>query len=73
MKQKKLKHLSLNKETVANLNVFDLSKAIGGVGPTITMECCQKVIAERIEIPGIDIPTFNDSCFSLCDDKCNDW
>ncbi|MEM6721097.1 MAG: hypothetical protein AAF611_17340 [Bacteroidota bacterium] len=25
------------------------------------------------DLPTIDVPTWNDSCFSLCNDKCNDW
>jgi len=25
------------------------------------------------DIPTIDFPTVNDSCFTLCNDRCNDW
>ncbi len=70
MKKKTLKHLSLNKKVVSKLdhNLFIFGGAASD-GPTT----CQVCPVKPIELPTIDIPTFNDSCFSLCRDKCNDF
>jgi len=79
MKQKQLRKMRLKRETIANLSNIDLAKAQGGVSATISMECCGPIHNPRpddqrpIDIPGIDIPTINDSCFSWCKDKCNDF
>ncbi len=79
MKKKSLKALSLNKKSISKLQS---NSKIGGTDWPETAKYCPPSGGYTegcsdpcvpIEIPTIDIPTWNDSCFSLCNDKCNDW
>lgn len=70
MKKKTLKNLNLNKNVISKL--AHTSVIVGGAasdGPTT----CQACPVKPIELPTIDIPTFNDGCFSCCANKCNDF
>ncbi|KAB8154879.1 hypothetical protein EZY14_003080 [Kordia sp. TARA_039_SRF] len=74
MKKRNLKALTLNKKSISsfNPNVIEIKGGASDTGrvccdPNFTKDC------PPIEIPTIDIPTINDSCFSLCNNKCNDF
>jgi hypothetical protein len=69
MKKKNLKSLKLSKESISS---FNTNRIKGGASDTGNA-CCHGGGNGPIEILGIDIPTINDSCFSWCDDKCNDF
>jgi hypothetical protein len=72
MKKRSLKNLQLNKASISNLN-----SKYGGVAdwPETAKYCpvpnepSQWITCDD----GCDFPTINDSCFSWCDDKCNDF
>jgi len=78
MKKKSLKNLTLNKKSISKLQSHS---QVGGTDWPDTAKYCPLPGAsdgcsdpcKPIEIPTIDIPTINDSCFSWCDDKCNDF
>jgi len=79
MKKRSLKTLSLNKKSISTLHSH---LQIGGTDWPETAKYCPPSggytgrcsdPCRPIELPTIDIPTINDSCFSWCDDKCNDW
>ena len=73
MKKKSIKNLSLNKKSISNLNT------VSGGAASITIIYsyfqCDDIIHTSKDHDGkhCDIATINDSCFSLCDDKCNDF
>jgi hypothetical protein len=79
MKKKNLKNLALNKKSISKLQ--SSSHIVGGTDWPDTAKFCPDPNGSNgcsepcnpINIPTIDIPTINDSCFSWCDDKCNDW
>ena len=73
MKKRSLKGLALNKKTISSLK--DIQVVKGGVAASDTGNaCCHGGGGTKpIDIPTIDIPTINDSCFSWCADKCNDF
>ena len=64
MKKKSLKSLELNKRSVSNLYHKTGGRNLNWSdtnepSPGLSVGC--------------DFPTINDSCFSWCDDKCNDF
>lgn len=79
MKKKNLKALKLNKKVVSNFNqlnggnIVSMPDNSGSRWCVDTEQCGSNGDGGSINIPTIDIPTFNDSCFSLCNDKCNDF
>lgn len=79
--KKKLKKLTLKKETIAQLNQQAMNDLRGGCTNSVT---CGNQGTETIagatcmltcDTPDdhCDFPTIKDSCFSLCYDKCNDY
>ncbi|AXG71642.1 hypothetical protein KORDIASMS9_03899 [Kordia sp. SMS9] len=79
MKKRSLSNLKLKKQTVSNLD----SRVQGGVLPTFGIICatiysylqCEDITHTSKDYDGkhCDIATINDSCLSVCDDKCNDF
>jgi len=69
MKKSSLKGLNLNKKTVSNLKNIQTIRGGASDSPTV----CQVCDPGPIDIPTFDFPTINDSCFSWCRDKCNDF
>jgi hypothetical protein len=69
MKKRSLKGLALNKKTISNLKDIEVVKGGASDSPTT----CQVCPVGPIDIPTFDFPTINDSCFSWCRDKCNDF
>lgn len=71
MKKKNLKSLKLNKKSVSDLNPTHI---VGGASDSPTCNnTCASCDCGPIDIPSFDFPTINDSCFSWCNDKCNDF
>ncbi|MBC8753953.1 hypothetical protein H2O64_04675 [Kordia sp. YSTF-M3] len=62
MKKKSLKSLKLNRKSISSLQ-----NNTGGLNWSDTNQPDQTLSV------GCDFPTINDSCFSWCDDKCNDY
>lgn len=62
MKKRSIKLLTLNKKSISNFQnqIGGLNWSTGNQPPS------------QLSI-GCDTPTINDSCFSLCRDKCNDF
>lgn len=74
MKKKSIKSLKLNKRAISNFK--NLHGGAASMPDHSTSRFCIETDMcphDPIDIPTIDIPTWNDSCFSLCHDKCNDW
>ena len=78
MKKRNLNNLKLKKQTISNLD----GRINGGTLPTLGIICtiysyfqCDDIIHTSKDHDGIkcDIATINDSCLTLCDDKCNDF
>lgn len=81
MKKRNLNSLKLKKQTISNLD----TRIHGGAAsiPTLGLICttiysyfqCDDITHTSKDHDGVkcDIATINDSCFSLCDDKCNDF
>jgi hypothetical protein len=80
MKKRNLSNLKLKKQTVSNLD----SRIHGGLAslPTLGIICtiysylqCTDITHTSKDYNGrhCDIATINDSCLSVCDDKCNDF
>lgn len=71
MKKKDFKSLKLNKKSVSHLD--QLASVKGGNSyaglcqPNSHQNTCLFTCGH------CDFPTINDSCFSWCDDKCNDF
>jgi len=74
MKKKSIKSLTLNKRAISNFkNLLGGAASMpdhSGSRFCIETDMCP---AGPIDIPTFDFPTINDSCFSWCDDKCNDF
>ena len=76
MKKKNLKSLKLNKRSITNLEHHVNGGAV--LASDSPGSCdhtgCSCVQTCALTCPAwCDIPTINDSCFSWCDDKCNDF
>lgn len=65
MKKQLFKNLVFNRNIIARLSA--------GEGILSLQNTANGRLAPSFEIPTIDIPTINDSCFSWCNDKCNDF
>lgn len=75
MKKRSIANLKLKKETISNLD-----NRIKGGGTIIPITYsiffdCEDVLHTSKDYDGkhCDIATVNDSCFSLCNDICNDF
>lgn len=75
MKKKSLKNLSLNKQSVSNLN--DIKGGAHGsiISIIYSYYQCDDIFHTSRDYAGkkCDIATINDSCLSLCDNMCNDF
>ncbi|WP_298420909.1 hypothetical protein [uncultured Kordia sp.] len=81
MKKRNLNDLKLKKQTISNLD----SRLSGGIAsiPTLGVICttvysyfqCDDIIHTSKDHDGqkCDIATVRDSCFTLCDNMCNDF
>lgn len=75
MKKRNLNNLKLRKHTIAN---FD-KKVKGGITTipiaySIFFDCTDVVhTSDDYDGKKCDIATVNDSCFTLCNDMCNDF
>ncbi|WP_430408374.1 hypothetical protein [Kordia sp.] len=78
MKKRNLNNLKLRKQTISNLE----QTITGGTITISTIVCtvysyfqCDDIIQTSEDRNGqkCDIATVNDSCFSFCDDICNDF
>jgi len=64
MKKRNLKSLKLNKKVVSSLEHHEIK----GGGKTSWAGLWGYVVSICD-----DLATINDSCFTLCDNMCNDW
>ncbi len=78
MKKRNLNNLKLRKQTISNLD----QQVKGGAITISSLVCtiysyfqCDDIIHTSKDHDGkkCDIATINDSCLTLCDDKCNDF
>ena len=72
--EKQIKKLQLNKETIATLNNDSMYRIKGGDG-TEPERVTFITITTTVVVYSLvaDCPTIRDSCFSSCQDKCNDF
>lgn len=87
MEPKKLKKLVLKKEVITMLSQQSMNELKGGCTNSVTcgnpgteslgtcLTCGGTCICLTYDTPDnhCDFPTFNDSCFSACYDKCNEF
>lgn len=78
MKKRNLNNLKLRKQTISNLD----QQVKGGAITISSLICtvysyfqCDDIIHTSKDHDGkkCDIATVNDSCFTLCDNMCNDF
>lgn len=63
MKKRSLKNLNLNKKVVSKFTHRELT---GGKATSVSSVVCYLTTCT-------DLPTVNDSCFSVCNNICNDF
>lgn len=88
MKKRSLQSLKLRKQTISKLNTRfivgaaqqaqDNNLVAGSITIPITYSIffdCEDILHTSKDYDGkhCDIATINDSCLSVCDDKCNDF